>query len=353
MFTNEQLFRFSNINGVPGHENQVSALMHELNDQYADEVFHDGIGSYIAKSGTNGIKVMIAGHMDEVGFIVKRIDDNGFVYFATAGGWVSNVMLSQQYTITTSTGKEIIAISGSKPPHIMSAEERKKPVEIDNIFLDLGVASKQEVLDLGVGVGDMITPRIKGCEMNNANYLLGKAWDNRVGCAIVSDVLRRHNKQNQLYAVGTVQEEIGLKGAKTSSNLINPDIAISIDTGIAGDTPEITTNDANNKIGEGPLVFVKDGGMIVHQGFLKYAKKIANEKGIKFQLEFLKGGSQDGANISLNGSGVPTIVISLATRYIHSHTSVIHRDDYVAAVDLVTEIINSLDETTLEAIKKM
>lgn len=353
MFTNEELFRFSNVNGVPGHEDQVRALMHELNDEYADEVCHDGIGSYIAKHGSQGPKVMIAGHMDEVGFVVKRIDDNGYVYFATAGGWFYNVMLSQEYTITTSEGKELVAVSGSKPPHILSPEDRKKPVEIDKMFLDLGVSSKEEAIALGIQPGDMITPRIEAKELNNEKYLLGKAWDDRIGCAIVSEVLRSHNSDvNTLYAVGTVQEEIGLKGAKTSSNLINPDIAISIDTGIAGDTPGITVDEANNKIGDGPLLFIKDGGMIAHQGFLKFAKEVAKELDIPFQLEFLGGGSQDGANISLNGSGVPTIIISLATRYIHSHTSVIHRDDYVSAVRLIEGIISKLDDETLKAIKK-
>ncbi len=352
MFSNEQLFKLSNANAVPGNEDQMRAIMHELNDEYADEVFHDGIGSYIAKKGTTGPKVMIAGHMDEVGFIVKRIDDNGFVYFSTVGGWFYNVMLSHEYTITTEEGRELIAVSGSKPPHILSPDDRKKQVEIDKMFLDLGVSSKQEVLDLGVQVGDMITPRIEAKEMNNPKYLLGKAWDNRVGCAIVSEVLRTHSANNTLYAVGTVQEEVGLRGAKTSSQMIMPDIAISIDTGIAGDTPGITPDEADNKIGDGPLLFVKDGGLISHRGFLKYAKAVAKELDIPFQLEFLGGGSQDGAAISQSGSGCPTIVISLATRYIHSHTTVMHRDDYDNAVKLVTAIVERLDDQALELIKK-
>lgn len=352
MFSNEELFRFSNTNAVPGNEDAMRELMHELNDQYADEVFHDGIGSYIAKKGSTGPKVMIAGHMDEIGFIVKRIDDNGFVYFSTVGGWFYNVMLSQEYIITTEDGKELIAVSGSKPPHILSPEDRKKPVEIEKMFLDLGVASKQEVLDLGVQVGDMITPRIDAKVMNNEKYLLGKGWDNRVGCAIVSEVLRTHNANNTLYAVGTVQEEVGLRGAKTSSQMILPDIAISIDTGIAGDTPGITADEADNKLGKGPLLFVKDGGLISHRGFLKYAKSVAKELDIPFQLEFLGGGSQDGAAISQSGSGCPTIVISLATRYIHSHTSIMHRDDYDNAVKLVEALVQRIDQDVLEMIKK-
>lgn len=350
MFTNEELFRLSDANAVPGNEDQMLAIMHELNDKYADEVMHDGIGSYIAKKGTTGPKVMIAGHMDEVGFIVKRIDDNGFIYFSTVGGWFYNVMLAHEYTITTEDGKELVAVSGSKPPHVLSAEDRKKPVEIDKMFLDLGVASKQEVLDLGVQVGDMITPRISAKVLNNEKYLLGKAWDNRVGCAIVSEVLRTHDADNTLYAVGTVQEEVGLRGAKTSSGLIKPDIAISIDTGIAGCTPGMTADEANNKIGDGPLLFVKDGGLISHRGFMKFAKAVAKEMDIPYQLEFLGGGSQDGAAISQNGSGCPTIVISLATRYIHSHTSIIHRDDYDNAVRFVTEIVKRLDDEALKSI---
>lgn len=352
MLTNEQLFEFSNVNGVPGNEVAVKEMMKTLNSDHADKVYEDGIGSVIFEKGTGKTKVMIAGHMDEVGFIVKRIDDNGFVYFSTVGGWFYNVMLSHEYTITTSSGKELVAVSGSKPPHILTPEDRKTQVKIEDMFLDLGVASKQEVLDLGVEVGDMITPRIQAREMNNPKYLLGKAWDDRIGCAIVSSVLRNHTGDNTLFAVGTVQEEVGLRGAKTSSGLIKPDIAISIDTGIAGDTPGITVNDADNKIGNGPLLYVKDGGLISHRGFLKYAKEVANELNIPFQLEFLAGGSQDGAAISQNNGGCPTIVISLATRYIHSHTTIIHRDDYENAVKLVTAIVNNIDETVLEQIKK-
>lgn len=351
MLTNEQLFEFSNTNGVPGNENAVNKLMRRHNQQYADKVYEDGIGSVIFEKGNGKVKVMIAGHMDEVGFIVKRIDDNGFIYFSTVGGWFYNVMLSHEYTITTQSGKELVAVSGSKPPHILTPEDRKKPVEIDKMFLDLGVGSKQEVLDLGVEIGDMITPRIEACAMNNPKYLLGKAWDNRVGCAIVGEALKQHTGDNTLYAVGTVQEEVGLRGAKTASGLIKPDIAISIDTGIAGDTPGITPDEANNKIGNGPLLFVKDGGLISHRGFLNYAKTVASELNIPFQLEFLSGGSQDGAAISQNGSGCPTIVISLATRYIHSHTTIIHRDDYDNAVKLVTALVNNIDEQVLKNIK--
>ncbi len=352
MFSNEQLFKFSNTNAVPGNEKQMRDLMHELNDKNADEVLHDGIGSYIARKGNNGPRVMIAGHMDEIGFIVKRIDENGFVYFSTVGGWFYNVMLAQQYTITTESGSEIPCVSGSVPPHILSAEDRKKPVEIDKIFLDLGVSSRKEVIDLGVQVGDMITPSIEAKCLNNEKYLLGKAWDNRVGCALVSEVLSAHTGNNTLFAVGTVQEEVGLRGAKTSSNICKPDIAISIDTGIAGCTPGISTNDANNKIGKGPLLFLKDGGLIAHRGFVKFAKEVANELDIPVQFEFLNGGTQDGAVISQVGSGCPTIVVSVATRYIHSHTSIIHKDDYDNAVKLVTALVNKIDDKTLNEIKK-
>ena len=185
------------------------------------------LGSFISKKGNQGLKVMLAAHMDEVGFIVKRIDDKGYIYFQPVGGWWPQVLLAQQVIITTYKGKEIFGFIGCKPPHVLKAEKRKEMVQIEDMFIDLGVSSKQEVIDLGIQIGDMITPKTEYRKMNNDKYLFGKAMDNRIGCAIVVDVMKRlDNPSNQIYGVATVQEEVGLRGATTCANLINPDIAI-------------------------------------------------------------------------------------------------------------------------------
>lgn len=355
-YDNEVLKQFSELDGVPGYEREVFDYMSAKLDGKVASIQKDNLGSFISKQDDNaqGPKLMLAAHMDEVGFIVKRIDDNGFVFFAPAGGWVTSVMLSQKVVITTDSGKKITGVTGSKPPHIVSAEERTKAVDFDKIHIDLGTSSKEETESLGVNVGDMITPKFDFEVLNNENYLLGKAWDNRIGCAIVANVMENLSGEklpNQLYGVATVQEEVGLRGAKTSANKVQPDVAIAVDTGIAGDTPFITVDEANNKIGDGPLLFVVDASMLSHVGLRKYIMNIAKEIGVPVQLEFLKAGGQDGGSIHVANEGCPTVAISIATRYIHSHSSIIHRKDFEGAVKLLTEVARRLDNDALELIK--
>src|SRR5699024_9469929 len=208
---------------------------------YSDEVYTDHLGSLIGKkTGTeNGPKVMVAGHLDEVGFMITRIDKDGFLYFQTIGGWWNQVMLAQRVTIMTKKGN-VTGVIGSKPPHILSPEERKKPVEIKDMFIDIGASSKEEAESLGVRPGDSVVRYLAFTHMTNEKILLAKAWDNRIGCAIAIEVLNRlkdENHPNIVYGVGTVQEEVGLRGARTSAHLIKPDIAFGVDVGIAGDTP--------------------------------------------------------------------------------------------------------------------
>lgn len=241
-----QMFKdLTDANGIPGNERAPREVMKKYIAPYADSIETDNLGSLIAKKvgDENGPKIMVAGHLDEVGFMVTQIDDKGFIKFQTVGGWWSQVMLAQRVTITTRNGEEIIGVIGSKPPHILPAEVRNKVVDIKDMFIDVGAASKEEVLGWGVRPGDMVTPYFEFNVMKNNKYLLAKAWDNRIGCAIAIDVmkaLKNENHPNILYSVGNVQEEVGLRGAKTSTFKIQPDIGFAVDVGIAGDTPGVT-----------------------------------------------------------------------------------------------------------------
>jgi putative aminopeptidase FrvX len=347
------LKELTDANAVPGNEREAREVMKKYLDGFADEISYDNLGSIIAtKLGeANGPKVMVAGHLDEVGFMVTKITDKGYIKFQSLGGWWSQVMLAQQVTITTSKGQRYHGVIGSKPPHILPADERKKVVEIKDMYIDLGVSSKDEVEKLGIKPGDMITPYIEFRTMANEKYLLAKAWDNRIGCAIAIDVLRQLKDQahpNTVYGVGTVQEEVGLRGAKTSGFKVNPDIAIATDVGIAGDMPGV--NDVDAALGKGPMIVLYDASMVGHRGLREFVVNIANELNIPYQFESMAGGGMDSGAIHLSHSGVPSMGICIPSRYIHSHTSMIHRDDYENTVKLIVEVIKRLDRQTVDQI---
>lgn len=339
---------------IPGNEKEARDVMTKYIAPYADEVSTDGLGSLIAtKTGAeNGPKIMIAGHLDEVGFMVTRIDDQGFVYFQTVGGWWSQVMLAQRVTIVTKTG-EITSVIGSKPPHILSPEARKKPVDIKDMFIDIGASTREEAAEWGIRPGDMVVPYFEFTVMNNPKMLLAKAWDNRIGCAIAIDVLKNLKEEkhpNIVYGVGTVQEEVGLRGAKTSAFKVQPDIAFAVDVGIAGDTPGVTDKEAMGKLGKGPAIVLYDASMVSHKGLRDFVTKVADDKGIPYQFDAIPGGGTDSGSIHVTANGVPALSITIPTRYIHSHAALLHRDDYENTVKLITEVIKKLDRETVNTI---
>ncbi|MGM9924578.1 MAG: M42 family metallopeptidase [Bacillus sp. (in: firmicutes)] len=339
---------------IPGNEKQARDVMTQYISPYADEVMTDGLGSLVAKKTgeENGPKIMVAGHLDEVGFMVTRVDDKGFVYFQTVGGWWSQVMLAQRVTIVTSKG-EITGIMGSKPPHILSPEARKKPVDIKDIFIDIGASSAEEAKEWGVRPGDMVVPHFEFTVMNNPKMLMAKAWDNRIGCAIAIDVLKSLKSEqhpNVVYGVGTVQEEVGLRGAKTSAFKVQPDIAFAVDVGIAGDTPGVTAKEAMTKLGDGPGIVLYDASMVSHKGLRDFIVNVADELNIPYQYDAMPGGGTDSGSIHVTANGVPALSITIATRYIHSHAAILHRDDYENTVKLITEVIKRLDRDAVDAI---
>lgn len=349
------LKELTDANAISGHEKEARDVMEKYIKPYADEVYTDNLGSLIAKkSGTeNGPKIMVAGHLDEIGFMVTRIDKNGFLYFQTIGGWWNQVMLAQRVTVMTKKGN-ITGVIGSKPPHILTPEQRKKPVEIKDMFIDIGATSKEEAEEFGVRPGDSVVPYFEFTQMKNEKMLLAKAWDNRIGCAIAIEVLKQLQNEdhpNTVYGVGTIQEEVGLRGARTSAHLINPDIAFGVDVGIAGDTPGISDKDADSKLGEGPQIILYDASMISHKGLRDFFIEMAEENNIPFQYASMAGGGTDSGAIHISHDGVPSLSITIATRYIHSHAAILHRDDFENAVKLIVEVIKKLDNKKLEQIR--
>ncbi|HFI0463294.1 TPA: M42 family metallopeptidase [Streptococcus suis] len=349
------LINLTEANGIGGNEGQVRELFKKETQDVAETFVQDGLGGIFAQHTGNaeGPRVMIAGHLDEVGFMVTQITDKGFLKFQTIGGWWSQVVLAQQVTVTTRAGKTFHGVTGAKPPHVLTAEARQKPIDIKDIFVDLGASSKEQVLEWGIRPGDMITPYIKTQRLNGTPFLLGKAWDNRIGVAVAIEVLKNlaaSGHDTVLFAGANVQEEVGLRGAKVATHLIQPDISIALDTGTAGDTPGMTPQEADSVLGQGPQVIVFDASMIGHKGFREFVVDIAEAEGIPFQYTFIPGGGTDAGSQHQALNGVPSIAITVPVRYLHSHTSVIHEDDFVNTVKLVTAIIKKLNHDSLKTI---
>ena len=345
----------TDVNGISGHEMQVKSLMKDYLTPVSDEIVEDRLGGIFGKkNATHGTKsLMISGHLDEIGFIVTQIDEQGYIYFTPIGGWWNQVMLSQKVTITTENGKEIRGIIGSKPPHALSPEERKKPVDIKNMYIDIGVGSKEEAKEAGIELGNMITPYSEFESLANDKYLTAKAFDNRYGCALAVDVLQQLKDENidiNLYAGATVQEEVGLRGAKVAANLIKPDLAIAVDVGVAYDVPGMTSEKNEGKLGDGPLAILMDATSIAHDGLRKHIKDVAEHHNIPVQWATTPGGGTDAGSIHVANEGIPPITIGVPLRYMHSNVSVLNIDDYTNSVRLITEIVRSLNDDRYQAL---
>jgi endoglucanase len=340
--------------GVPGQEAAVRRVMQRYLEPLG-EIVQDNLGSIAGRKvgQENGPKIMLAGHLDEIGFMITRITDDGYLKFQTLGGWWEQVMLAHRVEVYTRNGP-IIGVIGSKPPHILEPEERKKPVDRKQMFIDIGAASRAEAESWGVRPGDMVVPHGPFGQMKNPDLLMAKAWDNRFGCALAIETLQRLQGQahpNIVYGVGTVQEEVGLRGAVTSTNLIQPDIGIALDTGVAGDMPGVSPDDVQGKIGGGPVLLIFDGSMIPHTGFRNLVVDVAEEANIPLQFDKMSGGGTDAGRIHIFGSGVPSVVIGIAVRYIHTHTAIMSRKDFDLAADLLVALIKRLDRETVETLR--
>jgi putative aminopeptidase FrvX len=353
----KMLKELTNAFGPSGFEDDVYKIMKDHVGAFT-EVSSDNLGSFIAKlkGSSDKPKIMIAGHMDEVGFIVRDIAKDGFVKITPVGGWWPNVMLSQKVTIRTSKG-EFTGVIGSKPPHLLEQNEREKAIDLKNIFVDFGVDSSFKVQEeLGIRRGDPIVPKTEFEILGNKNLLLAKAWDNRIGCALVIDVLKqmkdkKHN--NTIYGVGTVMEEVGLRGAQTSAAYVEPDVAFAVDVSLTQDSPGSEGGaDAVEKLGAGVALLFQDASMITNPRLLQYCVDIAEKNNIKYHVSSLQRGAYDTGKIHMHGSGVPSIPIGVPSRYVHSHTSIISYVDYKETLKLLIAICEDLDQTKVKSFIK-
>lgn len=345
---------FTLTDGISGHERDVAQVFRRWTEEAVDEVSYDQLGSIIThkKGLENGPKLMLAGHIDEIGFLIKNIDENGYLRLHPVGGWWPHVLPSQAVTVQNRKGQQFTGVIGSKAPHGMKPSVRNTVMSIDDLFVDLGLANKSEADLLGIQIGDTVTPKSDFHVLANPNYLLSKAWDDRVGAAIVADVMRNlkdvDTKAN-VYGVGTVQEEVGLRGAKTAAQMINPDVAIALDVTIATDTPK---EDQRIKLGVGLTLEVLDGSYIGHKGLLYYFQDLADELDVDYQFELLAAGGTDSGEIHKVHDGVISLTVSIPARYIHSHRGIINRKDYADTVKVLTEFCKRLDQDLLKELQE-
>jgi endoglucanase len=332
--------------GIPGYE----APVREVTRQYLaplGALSQDKIGSLICRKDGQAAapRVMLAGHMDEIGFMVKHITKEGFIKFLPLGGWFSQVLLGQRVIIKTIKG-DVVGVIGVKPPHLLSADERNKVVTLKEMYIDIGATSQEEVAEIGVRTGDPVVPRADFVELAGGKAYLSKAFDDRIGVALVIAALQALQQQahpNTVYGAATVMEEVGLRGATTCVDAIDPDVAIVLESDIAGDVPGVTPEESSVKLGQGPTVVLYDARMIPNLKLRDLVMDKARELGIPLQTSTLEGGATDGAAIHLHKSGVPTVVIAVPARHIHSHSSIIHRQDYDNAVKLLVALVACLD----------
>ena len=353
--TLELLRELTEAPGVSGYEQEVREIIRK-HLQNITVIEQDRLGSIVCrKDGKNEIpRIMIAGHMDEIGFIVKLITDEGFIKFSPIGGWWGHVLLAQRVVIKTRKG-DVHGLIGSKPPHILSEEERKKLLEPKDMYIDIGATSAEEVKELGVRPGDPAVPVFPFTISGTGKTYIGKAFDDRVGCGILIDVIKnlaRESHPNTVYGVGTVQEEVGLRGARTSSWVVEPDVGLTMEVGVAGDVPDVKKEDAQGKLGKGPAIVIRDGTMIPNLRLRDLFIETAEALRVPYQFDLLDRGGTDSGAIHLHRRGVPNLVIAVPTRHIHSHAGIIHRDDYDRTVELVTAVIKKLDVETVADLTK-
>jgi endoglucanase len=341
MINKKLLAQLCEVAGAPGHENRVREIVLKEVKSYVDEISIDNMGNVIAlKKGKENKRVMIGAHMDEIGFIVTHIDDKGFIYFHTLGGFDPKTLTAQRVIIHGN--KDVVGVMGTKPIHLMSAADRLKVPTTKDFFIDTGLP--KEKLDKLISVGDSITRERKMIEMGDC--LNCKSLDNRVSVFILIEMFKemKETPPYDVYGVFTVQEEIGIRGANVSSMQINPDFGFGLDTTIAWDTPGSTKQEQVSALGEGACIKVMDSSTVCDYRMVAYMKEVAKKNNIKTQLEILPAGGTDTAGIQrMNPGGSIAGAVSIPTRHIHQVIEMVDKNDVRASIDLLRYCVESLD----------
>ncbi len=334
------LKKLTEISGIPSREKEICEFIEGELSPYVDETKIDKMGNLVGlKKGSGGPKIMLAAHMDQIGFIVSHVDDKGFLRVHPTGGFDPRTLMNQRVLVY---GKKTLpGVIGSKPIHVLSAEEKKKSLKITDYFVDLGLPG-DEVKE-NIEVGDMVTWGGEFSEIGN--MYCSRAMDDRIGVYIMLEAMKRLKKHSAtIYACATVQEEVGIRGATAAANEIQPDIGIALDVTIANDVPGSKPEEAVSIMGDGIAIKLMDNASISSYPLVKHFQKIGKDKDIKTQLEILPGGGTDAGAIWKVPGGAHVVTLSVPSRYVHSTVELVHKDDVQAGIDLLVAYLEIAGE---------
>lgn len=353
--------------GPSGFEREPARIVKGYVERFADEVYTDKLGSLMfrKKGKSDSPVVLLPGHVDEVGFIVSSINKNGFLTFNPLGGWFDQVLLGQR--VKVKTGKGLIpGIIAAKPPHLLPPSEREKVVTKEKMFIDIGASNEDEAKAMGVRIGNPVMPDSQFSTMTKTVYkdgkkkgsdtiAIGKAFDDRTGAFIAAEAVRMLAEKkiahpNTVIGAATTQEEVGLRGARTTAFIVKPDVCLTLEVDIAGDVPGIEPNEAPTKMGLGPSVTTYDSSMIPNQQLVELVIKTAEEKKIPYQLSQIARGGTDAGVIHISNAGCPSVVLGVPTRHIHSHVGMCSLADIENTIKLVVEVVKKLDRKTVDSL---
>lgn len=332
--------KLSDAHGVSGFEDNIKDIVRKELSGFVDEFREDELGNLIAIKKGSDFSVMIASHMDEIGLMVQYIDEKGFIKFVGIGGWYNPTLHTRRVILHGAKGP-VPGVIGAKPPHIMSPEDRKKEIKMEDLFIDIGASTADEVTALGIEIGTPVTIEQDLVRLSG-NRVSGKALDNRIGVAVLIETMKRMESPMTVYGVFTVQEEVGLKGAKVSAFALDPDIAIATDVTIPGDHPGVTRKDATPEMGKGPVLVLASAagrGLLADRRLTAWLRAAADKAKIPYQLEVGEGGNTDATIINLVREGIPSIPFSVPARYIHSPVEVVDLADVDHSIDLLVEAL--------------
>lgn len=338
----EKMKKYCDIDGMSRYEDEVVAELKRSTEKLDLVYSRDGFGSLIMqkKNPNSGLKVVIAAHMDEVGFIVLDITEKGFIKVKSIGGIWGNAVIGARFKLISSSGQEFFGVAGHTSIHIMERSKIERALLVKDLFFDFGFRSKKEALDLGVEIGNRIYFNNPSFLMQNQDFFASKAIDNRAGVVVIDELAHRlYNKElkSNPILVGTVQEEVGSRGAKMVAKMINADVAFAIDTGASHDTEGAIPG--VQKLGAGVAIDIADGGALMDPRLVEILFRIAKERNIPIYRYVSQGGGTDAEKLQYSGYGTPTVSISVPQRYLHSTYGLISLSDIKAAVDLIEAFI--------------
>ena len=345
----ELLRELTQADAIPGHEEEVRHIFRSRLEGVG-AIQKDRLGSiFCTKNGSVASpRILLDSHMDEVGFIVQSVTSAGYVKFLTVGGWWAHTLLAQRVNILTKQGK-VSGIIGSTPPHLLSTGSRDKVLDIKDLYIDIGAESAEQAMEFGVKPGCAIVPYGPFMPMSNPKLFSAKAFDNRVGVGLVIETLQQlGDHPNTVIGTGSVQEEIGLRGARTVTVAAEPDVAIVLEGPPADDLPGANSDTLQGKLGGGVQIRLYDPSMIANPRLTELTIETATAHQIPHQIAVRTSGGTDAGAIHQIGRGVPSIVLGVPARYVHSHVSIINIDDYRATLDLLLYLIPQLDASTVQ-----